>query len=306
MPVPRVTIVTVYYNRERLVERTLDSLLGQTYADFEILAIDDDSKDGTFERLSSYTDPRVVARTQENRGFTATMREAMSGVKSEYVAIQGSGDVSLPERIGRQVEFLDAHPEVGAVGCHVAHINELNGRRHLHIRSKPFDILKAVIFTHGEVMMRRSVYEAVGGYRAFFKYGQDAELWCRMNRVSELDVIPEVLYERYILSESVSANPLKRFQQLQYLNAIKQFEVIYRKYGFDPIEEFGDAAWMWVTARPDAVAKSQGIARKHRNELGANLADSIADLAWRQRRTPKTLCGKLVSNWARWRERERK
>ena len=141
--------------------------------------------------------------------------------------------------------------------------------------------------------MRRSVYEAVGGYRAFFKFAQDADLWCRMNRISELDVIPEVLYDRYIIPDSVSGNPLRRFEQLQYLNAIQQFELIYRKYGFDPVERFGEKAWMWVTARPQNVVMCQGLARRFADQLGKDVAAAMADLAWRQRKMLRTLFTKL-------------
>src|ERR1700749_4123369 len=117
MPKPLVTIVSVFHNRGAEVERSVNSLLAQTYTPLEIIVVDDGSTDDTALRLRAFADPRLSVRIQPNQGFTRAVDAAVRSAKGSFVAIHGAGDISLPQRIEQQARVLAEHPEVGVVGC---------------------------------------------------------------------------------------------------------------------------------------------------------------------------------------------
>src|SRR5271170_1107899 len=115
---PRVSLVLAVYNGERHLPQSLESVLGQTFRDFELIVVDDGSTDRTPEILDGVArvDPRVVVVRQENRGLTASLIRGIGMARGTYVARQDADDVSKPERLGRQVAHLDAHPSIAALG----------------------------------------------------------------------------------------------------------------------------------------------------------------------------------------------
>ncbi|MCY1648415.1 glycosyltransferase [Caulobacter sp. SL161] len=221
---PRVTVITGYYNRGALLDRTLQSLLDQTYPNLEIIVFDDCSPDDTAERLKTYAarnDPRLkIIQHETNMGFTRGMINAISQASGEYIAVQGSGDVSTPDRIAEQAAVLNSRPEVGVVGSHYDNIVEQAGiarTRTPNANSMSLDrLVLGNVFSHGEVMFRRSAYDKAGGYRPEFKYCQDYDLWLRMIKVCEFYTVPRVLYNRYVQFSGVSYDPEKASIQMRY------------------------------------------------------------------------------------------
>lgn len=222
---PKVTVITAYFNRGQLLERTVESILRQTFADLELIVIDDASTDDTAERLSDldarYSDPRLKCVLHEtNIGLVRSLREAIAGSTSDYIAIQGSGDESHLTRIERQVALLDQRPDVGLVGTWFETVNEATDTR--SIRSLIADnvgveeLRRGNVFTHGEVMFRRDAYEAVGGYRAEFRYTQDYDLWLRLISITRFATVQEVLYTRYLLADGIALTPSKLIDQRRF------------------------------------------------------------------------------------------
>lgn len=221
----KVSVITGYYNRRDVLERTLDSLLSQTFDDYEVILFDDASTDGTaleLERLADkYQDPRfryVVHET--NQGFVQGMINAIASARGEYIAVHGSGDVAAPNRLERQAAVLDSDPDVGAVGSWLTNVNDSTGHR-FHARPNADVVTLSMlmttnVFSHGEVMMRRSVYDEVGGYRREFTFAQDIDLWLRIRQNYRLATVPEFLYERHVLSDGVTYNPRKSPEQARF------------------------------------------------------------------------------------------
>lgn len=214
---PLVSVVSVYYNRAANVDEAVASLLAQTYPNLEIIIADDGSTDDTLARLKAFDDPRLTILEGPNSGFTNAVNRAVRASKGEYVAIHGSGDISHPERIAEQAALLDARPEVGVVGCWVRSDSAFSGKALLHqptIEGDGFaQLLKSNPFTHGEVMFRRAAFDQVGGYRPFFTFAQDRDLWLRMSRITGLGVVPKVLYTRAQPANAVSTSPAKVITQ---------------------------------------------------------------------------------------------
>ncbi|WP_028562436.1 glycosyltransferase [Paenibacillus pinihumi] len=240
----KVSILTVYYNRENQVQESIQSLLDQTYSDVEIIAVDDGSKDGTLKRLQAFRDPRLQVITHSNRGFTNSIIEAVKRSKGEYIAIHGSGDISYPRRIEEQVRVLDNNPETGIVGCAVDNVDTITGASEvfhkLNGQEPPLQqLLRENVYTHGEVMFRRKVYEQAGGYRPLFTFTQDFDLWLRMALITKFGTVHETLYRRYTLPDGVSASVDKMMIQ-QYLAELGRQNIEQRtREGTDWIDRFG-------------------------------------------------------------------
>ena len=187
---PFVSVLMPVYNAGRFLAEAIDSVLAQTYAAFELVIIDDASTDGSSAQLAAYAarDARVrVFRQAENQGIVAARNRAFREARSDsrYLAILDSDDVALPDRLERQVAFLEAHPDHALVGGHTLIIDAES--KPLGIRRYPVDYaqIRAVITRYNPiaqpaVMLRRSMLETVGSYSPEFPRCQDYELWLRI------------------------------------------------------------------------------------------------------------------------------
>ncbi|TCD02682.1 glycosyltransferase family 2 protein [Pedobacter psychroterrae] len=223
---PLVSIVSGYYNRVNFVDESVSSLINQTYQNIEILIFDDCSKDGTYEKLKAFEqiDSRLrVIRHENNKGFVRGMIDAVAIAKGEFIAVHGSGDISLQDRVSEQVAALINDPTLGAVGCHYENVKIDAANPVSHAKSKIVrrdfsgnaqqTLTKENIFTHGEVMFRKATYEQAGGYRELFKFAQDRDLWCRMSMISDFYIVPKQLYKRFSLPDGASVVVEKRVVQ---------------------------------------------------------------------------------------------
>jgi glycosyltransferase involved in cell wall biosynthesis len=182
--------------------------------------VDDGSTDGTASWLDSIDDPRIRVLRQQNQGNGMGLNAAIAAARGDLIAIHDFGDICHPDRIGRQAEILLARPEIGVVSCWVSRRDVVTGDvTYLHHRkTHPFAeaILRGPIFTHGEVMYRRSIYEAAGRYRREFRYAVDRDLFVRMSRLCDYHVIEEELYEQRLFADGISTAPEKLIQQAYY------------------------------------------------------------------------------------------
>lgn len=253
---PKILIVSVYYDRENMVDESVPSLVSQLEPDMHLLLVDDGSPDKTYERLKAFEAPNVTVTTHPNMGFVHSIREAIDSMPSTYIAIHGSGDLSLPGRFRKQADYMDQHPQVGVVGCH-SRCMFSSGEAPPYIEGKSFTgdasrrILSGNLFHQGEVMMRRDCYEKVGGYRTFFKFAQDRDLFCRLSQVTHFHVIEEVLYHRYVaVPGSVSGTASKLIVQ-RFLSDFACFCHAQRLAGKrDPLEEHGPRAALFWNPSP--------------------------------------------------------
>jgi glycosyltransferase involved in cell wall biosynthesis len=243
---PLVTVITPYYNRAEHVTESIQSLLSQTYPNLEIIAVDDGSTDDTLARLKGFSDPRYRVLAKQNGGLVSALRQAIGEARGSLIAIHGSGDLSHPERIARQVEAMASSPEVGVVGCWVH-----NGvrRKEGYFLLKPPNglpftptLLERNLFTHGEAMFRRDVYDRVGGYRTLFRHGQDLDLWLRMSRHCDYRIVEEPLYTRLGMRQSVSGNTARLLLQQRLAEFARQSCESVLAGGKDLIDAHGDVA----------------------------------------------------------------
>jgi glycosyltransferase involved in cell wall biosynthesis len=208
----KVSVVMAVYNEAEYISTAIESILRQTFEDFEFLIIDDGSSDKTPEIIKHYAerDGRIRHLVNEtNKGLPTSLNRGIEAANGEYIARMDADDRSLPERFERQVEFLETNSDVHVVGCNVRVIGvngEYFGDREFPQDGRDPDTLQqeGPQVAHPSVMMRRTSVRAVDGYRTAFKYAQDLDLWIRMARKygpQFLYVLPQPLFE-YRLSPS--------------------------------------------------------------------------------------------------------
>ncbi len=207
----KITVLTITYNKGKYNIASVESILNQTYQDFNYIVVNDGSNDNTKELLDSIRHPNLTVIHQKNQGFTNTLVNVASHIDTPYVAIHGAGDISHPERLEKQLDFLESDQSLGAIGCHVRRLSDegniLNHSRvpflTIHSVEDLFEKLgKSNYFRHGEVMFRYSIYKKAGGYRQFFKYTQDYDLWLRMLSFAKLARIDSFLYDQVNIPQS--------------------------------------------------------------------------------------------------------
>jgi glycosyltransferase involved in cell wall biosynthesis len=186
------------------VREAVQSMLGQTAGDLELIVIDDGSTDGTAALLATIADPRLRVERQAPTGLTPSLNRALGLARAPLVARLDADDVALPERLARQRAFLGAHPDVGLLGTGAREIDAAG--REVRVVSPPEDdraIRRALIrrnpFVHSSVMMRRSAVAEAGGYDERLPVAQDYDLWMRMSRTTRLANLSAPLVVRRLL-----------------------------------------------------------------------------------------------------------
>jgi len=187
MSAPLVSVVMSVFDGERFLAEAVESILAQTFVDFEFLIIDDGSRDGTAQMLAAYAgrDSRVRILSQENRGLVAALNRGIATAAGRYIARMDADDVSKPWRFEQQVAFLEAHPEMAMVGGAVAFMNaEGKFLRENANPTEDAEIRAALVddcpFWHPTVLIRKDVLEATGGYRGVVLDAEDNDLWLRI------------------------------------------------------------------------------------------------------------------------------
>jgi hypothetical protein len=198
---PRVSVVLAAYNGERFLGSAIESLLNQTFRDFELIVVDDCSTDKTPQVLSEFTDERMrVIRNERNLGIAETTNKGLAAARGEYIALQDHDDLSWPTRFECQVAFLNSHPQVGMVGSSCNLIDEAGALvPHWPVeyedRNLKWALLWGCPFFHTSVMLRRSAIQEVGGYSSHPKYqfAEDYEFMSRVALRHSVANIPQLL-----------------------------------------------------------------------------------------------------------------
>jgi hypothetical protein len=167
---PVVSVVMPTYNGERFLRPAIESILNQTFTNFELIIIDDGSTDNTTHILSEFKDTRLTVLTnQQNLGIAAATNRGLAAARGEYIALQDSDDISLAYRFQVEVEFLNTNPEIALVGSSAILIDENDEAYDNYVEvGDDLEIKWESLFrcpiSHTSVMVRRQLFEAVGGY----------------------------------------------------------------------------------------------------------------------------------------------
>lgn len=221
------------YNGERYVKEAVKSILAQTYRDFEFLIVDDCSTDKTSTILQDLTkqDPRVhVIKNPINLGLTKSLNKILKQAQGIFVARMDADDIALPERLEKQLQFLENDPRVDIVGTAYAWIDEQGnvlGQKNVPCSHQEIHktLIQANPFLHGSILIRKSTLDATNGYNEHYKKAQDYDLWLRLSSTCRFANLPEVLMQKRMTKNMISFNNER--EQIQFalnarLDAIKR------------------------------------------------------------------------------------
>jgi glycosyltransferase involved in cell wall biosynthesis len=192
---PVVTILITAFNAEKHIAETIESVLNQTFQDFELLIIDDGSTDSTCAQILEFSDVRIrLVRNEKNEGLTPSLNKGIVHSRAKYIARLDADDIALPTRLRKQVAFMEANSNVGLCGTFA----EIFGTETGILKSPEADGEISVdlcffnCFVHSSVMIRRSILDQ---YKLSYRlpFCEDYDLWCQISRVSQVYNIPEIL-----------------------------------------------------------------------------------------------------------------
>lgn len=197
---PLVSVVMSVYNSEATLKVAIESILNQTFIDFEFIVINDGSTDKTAKILASLNDPRIKVYSQTNHGLIYSLNLGIEKSKGEFIARMDDDDVSDLQRLEKQVTFLQDNPRIDALGCAFAMTDDKD--KILQVFARPtrhIDITRQLYVQnplgHGSMMIRKQALTSVGNYDQEKKHIEDYDLWIRLYQSgATFAVLPEVLY----------------------------------------------------------------------------------------------------------------
>jgi glycosyltransferase involved in cell wall biosynthesis len=209
---PALSVLMAVYNSEAYLVQAVESILNQTWQDFELIIIDDGSTDSSLDILQTYAkqDQRLRLISRENRGIPYTRNQLLAQASAELIAIMDSDDVALPDRLTRQVAYMQQHPEIVCLGS-AYELIDAKGRliTQLPVPLDDAAIQAQILAGHAAIfqpcaMMRRSAVQQVGGYDDTMTQAEDLDLWLKLGEVGKLGNLPDVLVQYRLHANSVS------------------------------------------------------------------------------------------------------
>ena len=242
MVAPQISVVMAVRDGERWLPGAIASIQRQTLSQFELIIIDDGSTDQTPHIIDAQfrSDPRIIAIHQDRLGLVAALNRGLAASRGQFIARLDADDIAQPQRLARQLEYLERHPEIGLLGTWAHKINEQGlvvGTLTPPPGTKALLALLARTnpFLHSSIMMRKTVLERVGFYRTAFAGAEDYDLWIRMSEISDIANMPEYLIQYRIHSDSISHTA--RVRQLFSSRLAQQAAELRRTNGEDPASE---------------------------------------------------------------------
>lgn len=225
---PKVTVVICTYNRAGLLPRAVESLLTQTYANYEVIIVDDGSADNTQDVIATFTDPRIRSfRHESNKGLSTGRNTALTVARGEYIAFLDDDDEYLPNNLETRVHAMDSAPrEVGLVYGWRDDVDDSTGEAIDHPRETLegdlFEYLLKLGYVGGslDIMVRKSVALEVGGFDETLRTGEDLVFMVQAARRNHIAVVPQVLamrYQRHGHAQITELTPEGNLRRVQFL-----------------------------------------------------------------------------------------
>ena len=285
---PKVTVLMSVYNGEAYLKASVQSVLEQTFRDFEFLVIDDGSSDGSLSILQDIHDDRVrVVQNAQNLGLIRSLNKGIGLARGEYIARHDCDDLMVRERLAHQVVYMDEHPEVVLAGTWMQLIDEsdnpvdewCNPPSDLEIR---WSSLFNAAVSHPSAMYRTQLARTLKGYSSDSIYAEDFDLWSRMAEHGKVANLPAILEWYRIHGESVS----KKNEERQLAT---RFAVASRNIAKVVGPEFFHPALMELiiqTRMPKGLAELNSLVRGYQQLVQAFEAQYVVAVA--------------LSDWIRW------
>lgn len=239
---PKISVILPAYNAEKYLGESIESILNQSFQDFEFLIFNDGSTDTTKEIINDYNDRRIIAyHSDVNKGYVHWLNEGIKQAKGKYIARMDADDISLPERFQLQFDYMETHPEIGLCGSQI----EIIGSGELVKKPMTDNEIRWWFFignpiAHPVVMIRK---EVLSQFQLFYKNdlkpAEDYEMWCRMSHKTKITNLQNILLKyRYHPNQESTANAGIQNTNFDkgYEIFLKSIEVSVNRYKKDWIE----------------------------------------------------------------------
>lgn len=235
---PRVTVLMPVYNGGKYLREAFESILNQTFTDFEFLVINDGSTDASAEIIESYADTRIrFVQNDANLGLIATLNKGLDLARGEYIARMDQDDISLPERLAKQVAFMESHPEVGVCGTWLMVSSEKKNyiqKYSIYSEEIKCSMLYYCGVAHPSVIIRKNIIlQNHLYYDENYANAEDYELWVRFFNHAQFANLPEALLRYHICSTQMSSV----YEKEQKRTASRVREKQLRSLGIEPDED---------------------------------------------------------------------
>lgn len=220
--IPTISVVMPVYNAELYLATAIESILAQTFDDFELIVVNDGSTDGSLRLLETLAaqDQRIRVISRANTGIVGALNDGIALARGEFIARMDADDIAFPERFDRQLSYLTNHPKCVAVGSAMLHIDPDGDPIRINYWAETHDVIDAQLLrgggglAHPTAMIRADTLSHVGGYRTRYQWIEDKDLWVRLAEVGQLANLPEVLLAYRLHSQSVCSRMEEEQQQL--------------------------------------------------------------------------------------------
>jgi len=223
----KISVILATYNNEAYIKGSIESVLNQTYQNFELIIIDDASNDLTSEIISKIKNKKIkYIRNKKNLGLVKCLNKGLEIAKGEFIARIDGDDVAVRNRFKKQLDFLKARKDIKAVGTFAQEIDEQGNKGKIIKFPKNSREIRKVIpqyipFLHPTLMFRRSVFEEIGNYDERFKYAQDHDLMLRITGKFKTANIPQVLLLYRKHAKSISFERMSEQLKLAFFARLK-------------------------------------------------------------------------------------
>jgi len=220
MSSPAVSVVISCYNGEKFLRPALDSILNQTFSDFEFIVLNNASTDGTAKILDNYHDPRMVKLKNDTLlDMCASFNKGHAMAQGRYIAHLDADDVALPDRLAKQVTFLDSHPDVGMVATQYEFIKENNEiQKSVLTPIKSEDLYESLatgnLIAHSSVTFRKDVLDQFGHYPLTYEYAEDYAIYIDVASRANIACLPDLLTQIRLHAGQITNAPEWRERQL--------------------------------------------------------------------------------------------
>jgi len=238
---PLVSVILSVYNGEKYLAEAIESILNQTYINFEFIIIDDGSTDKSLEIIASYDDKRIVLVSRENRGLIASLNEGIEQAKGKYIARMDADDISLPNRLEEQIGFMKKNIDIGVCGTAIIgfgeEIKEKAWKLSSADKSLKTELLFSSCFAHPTVMIRRDILiDNNLYYNENYVHAEDFELWTQMEKYTKFANLKNPLLRYRVLEDSISRVADKNIEE-RYLVIKSIFEIYLKEMDIQNTEE---------------------------------------------------------------------
>ena len=233
---PRVSVIMGIYNCGKTLESAVESILRQTYTNWELILCDDGSSDNTYELAGKYAEQYpekiILLHNERNRKLSYTLNRCLEKASGELIARMDGDDISRPERLGKQVQYLLGHPDVDLVGTQMLRFDEAGhtGILKAPLHPEPKMLCGGTPIHHATILTYRSVYDTLGGYTdtETVEGVEDVDLWFRFfEQGFTAATLDEALYEVRMDQKALKRRTLRR-----RLRSIRTRAAGYKRLGF--------------------------------------------------------------------------